>query len=357
MKTLAIIQARTSSTRLPGKVLEVIGGLPMIIYQLQRVSRSSEVDKVVVATSDHTSDDELASLVEKAGYPVFRGDLDDVLSRFHACCQVENPSAVVRLTGDCPLTDPSLVDELVKEFFAGSWDYLANCADESNLSVPDGFDVEIFRADLLRRAILEAKLPSEREHVTPWFRRSDSSLNWGHYKHSPVRSYYRVTVDDPIDLEVVRRIVDSLGPKDLHFDVDDVVQYLDANPDVAALNIRTVRNEGYLKSLASDGVVLEKSLSPNGQSLWARAKIIPGGNMLLSKRAEMFLPEQWPAYFSRAKGCLVWDIDGRELIDMSIMGMNKSAWLWTSRGRCSSGQYCCCREYEHSQLSRGGFAC
>ena len=322
MKTLAIIQARTSSTRLPGKVLEVIGGLPMIIYQLQRVSRSSEVDKVVVATSDHTSDDELASLVEKAGYPVFRGDLDDVLSRFHACCQVENPSAVVRLTGDCPLTDPSLVDELVKEFFAGSWDYLANCADESNLSVPDGFDVEIFRADLLRRAILEAKLPSEREHVTPWFRRSDSSLNWGHYKHSPVRSYYRVTVDDPIDLEVVRRIVDSLGPKDLHFDVDDVVQYLDANPDVAALNIRTVRNEGYLKSLASDGVVLEKSLSPNGQSLWARAKkIIPGGNMLLSKRAEMFLPEQWPAYFSRAKGCLVWDIDGRELIDMSIMGI------------------------------------
>lgn len=324
MKTLAIVQARTSSSRLPGKVLANLANKPMIIYQLERIKRCKKIDKIILATSSSSEDDVLASAVRAAGYDVFRGSLNDVLDRFRTCASDHDPRAVVRLTGDCPLTDHMLIDELVDAFYQGNWDYLSNCALDRQLSVPDGFDVEVFRADILERAAREAQLPSEREHVTPWFRSATAGLRWGHFRHQPIRPYYRVTVDDPVDLEVVRSIVNALEPENPDFGVDAVVNYLNQNPEIAALNLSTVRNEGYLISKQNDldtttSVVLSEG---QGQELWRRAKrVIPGGNMLLSKRAEMFLPDLWPAYFSRAKGCRVWDLDGRELIDFSIMGI------------------------------------
>ena len=324
MTTLAIVQARTSSSRLPGKVLLPIGEKPMVIYQLERLQRCRRLDRLVLATSDHSSDDTLADLVSAAGFSVFRGELHDVLERFRACSVQEHATTVVRLTGDCPLSDPALIDELLEAFTQGDWDYLANCVDEQQLSVPDGFDAEVFRADLLEIAAQHAQLPSEREHVTPWFRSESAGLRWRHFLHHPLRPYYRVTVDDPVDLEVVRAVVKALEPQDKFFGVDAVVSHLDQNPELAARNLATTRNEGFLKSLAEDASQVHPASmhEGQGQELWRRAKrVIPGGNMLLSKRAEMFLPEQWPAYFSRAKGCRVWDLDGRELIDMSIMGI------------------------------------
>ena len=252
MITLGIVQARTSSSRLPGKVLLPIGTKPMVLYQLERLQRCNQVDRVVLATSVHSSDDTLADLVSAAGFPVFRGDLEDVLERFRSCAAKEQAATIVRLTGDCPLSDPFLIDELVEAFADGGWDYLANCADEQQLSVPDGFDAEVFRAELLERAAREALLPSEREHVTPWFRSDSAGLRWGHFRHQPERPYFRVTVDDPVDLEVVREIVGSLEPKDPAFGVDAVVKHLEQHPELAARNLTTVRNEGFLKSLAED---------------------------------------------------------------------------------------------------------
>ena len=301
-----------------------VGGKPMIVYQLERVARCKKIDRLIMATSSDTTDDILASIVESAGFRVFRGELTDVLERFRVCAASEKASAVVRLTGDCPLSDPDLIDELVDTFEENDWDYLANSADGQQLSVPDGFDVEVFRAELLERAAREASLLSEREHVTPWFRSDAAGLRWGHYRHQPVRPYFRVTVDDPVDLEVVREIVEALEPTDPAFGVDSVVKYLMQNPELATCNLATVRNEGFLKSLAGDAAQVQTMAmgQTQGQQLWRRAKrVIPGGNMLLSKRAEMFLPDQWPAYFSRAKGCRVWDLEGREFIDMSIMGI------------------------------------
>jgi len=296
----------------------------MVLYQLERLRRCTRVDRLVLATSNDSSDDLLAHVVARAGFTVFRGNLVDVLERFRACAANEQATTVVRLTGDCPLSDPVLIDELVEAFTTGGWDYLANCADEQRLSVPDGFDAEVFRAELLERAAREASLPSEREHVTPWFRSDDAALRWGHFQHQPIRPYFRVTVDDPVDLEVVRDIVAALEPQDPAFGVDAVVKHLERHPELAGRNLATVRNEGFLKTLSEDSPQ-SQSLAMSqgkGQELWRRAKrVIPGGNMLLSKRSEMFLPEQWPAYFSRVKGCRVWDLDGRELIDMSIMGI------------------------------------
>ena len=326
MRTIVIVQARTNSSRLPGKVLLPIQGKSLILFLLERLDRCRTVDRVVLATSDNTSDNELADQVVRAGFPIFRGDLDDVLERFRACALHESADVVVRITGDCPLSDPDLIDELVDAFHVGGWDYLSNCADGDQLTVPDGFDAEVFKADLLDRAAKTAQLPSEREHVTPWMRTPSAGLNWAHYRHQHVRPYFRVTVDDPIDLVVVRKIVSELYPRKPFFDVDDVVDFLSLHPDVAALNLTTVRNEGLLKSLQEDKSITNKTSSSDscgkGQKLWKRAKeLIPGGNMLLSKRPEMFLPDLWPAYFSRAKGCNVWDLDGNKFIDMSIMGI------------------------------------
>ena len=360
MKTLVIIQARMSSSRLPGKVLLPVGGKPMILYQLERVNRCIKADHITVATSSNPEDDVIESVVKANGFSVFRGSLDDVLERFYRCSIFENADTVVRLTGDCPLIDPVLVDELIDEFYRGDWDYLSNAAIENQLSVPDGFDVEVFKASLLSRAASEAHLPSEREHVTPWFRSEIAGLRWGHFRHEPIRSFYRVTVDDPADLEVVRAVVNSLDQKYPNFGVDEVVKYLQKHPEIAALNLATVRNEGYLKSLMEDQLQ-GKSVSisqDKGQDLWRRAKrVLPGGNMLLSKRSEMFLPDQWPAYFSRAKGCRVWDLNERELIDMSIMGIGTNVLGYGDPEVILHGKGYFCWQYEHTKLSGGGLTC
>ena len=324
MKTLVIIQARTTSSRLPGKVLLPVLGQPMIIRQLERVSQSKSIDNIVVATSDHPSDNYLAKLISSAGYNVFRGELNDVLQRFQDCITEFPADTIVRLTGDCPLSDPSLIDEIVHSFYENDFDYLANCIDEENLTVPDGCDIEIFKADLIFEANSKATLLSEREHVTPWFKTIDAGFNWKHFCHKTAYPFYRLTVDHFNDFIVVKKIFAELYSKDLVFNLGSIIKFLNQNPDIVDINKKNIRNEGYLKSLKNDSSNTSSNIKTfsKGQMFWNRAKtVIPGGNMLLSKRSEMFLPGFWPSYFTKAKGCRVWDLEHRELIDMSLMGV------------------------------------
>ena len=165
LNNLAIIQARTNSNRLPGKVLKEICGVPMILFQINRLKKSKNIDKIVLATSINKEDDYLAQLVKESGNEVFRGDLDDVLERFYNCSRLYKSRNIIRLTGDCPLIDPFLIDEMIQNFIEMDWDYLSNCADSDKLSVPDGFDAEIFKSQVLEKAFQNANLPSEREHV------------------------------------------------------------------------------------------------------------------------------------------------------------------------------------------------
>ena len=325
MKTVAIVQARTSSTRLPGKVLFPLGGVPMIAFQLDRLSRATCLDKVILATSNDSTDDYLSHVVSQAGYCVFRGSLTDVLQRYSDCASKYPSHNIVRITGDCPLIDPSLVDELVGEFISSPYEYIANNADPDHLSVPDGFDAEVFESSLLHLANASAILPSEREHVTPWMKSNLPSTKWKHFIHSASRDFYRVTVDDPVDYDVVNQIVSHFSTFKPHFDVDDVVAFLSANPSLAAKNLSTLRNEGYFRSLNGDASAIRQNRN-SGAMLWNKAKkLIPGGNMLLSKRSEMFLPGKWPSYFSRSKGCKVWDLDGREFTDMTTMSIGTNS--------------------------------
>src|SRR5262245_37090128 len=165
---LGILQARVSSRRLPGKVLKPILGRPMLERQSERLRRAHRLDKLVVATSTDASDDAIAALCESLPLDCFRGALDDVLDRFYQAAKRYSADTVVRLTGDCPLADPSVIDELILLHESGGYDYTSNTLTRS---YPDGLDAEVAQMRCLEAAWHEAALPSEREHVTPFIYR------------------------------------------------------------------------------------------------------------------------------------------------------------------------------------------
>lgn len=303
MNIVAIVQARMGSTRLPNKVMKVIDGTPMIELLLTRLSRSQKIDSIVLATSEHKDNDPLVEHVQKLGFMVVRGSENDVLQRYLTAAHEVQADIVVRITGDCPLIDAALVDQVIESFIAQKVDYLSNTAPPT---YPDGLDTEVFTVTALERAALETREPYDREHVTPYLRRP-GLFKTQSMSHVEDLSALRWTVDEPVDFEVVSNVFHHFAPE-VHFSWQQVLELQKHQPHLFAANQDILRNQG-----ATMGT---------GQKLWKRAKtIIPGGNMLLSKRAEMFLPEQWPAYFSKAKECYVWDLDGRKYIDMCIMGI------------------------------------
>ena len=303
MKVVAIVQARMGSTRLPGKVMMPIHGEPMIGLLLARLSRSQEIDRIIVATSIDERNKTLADHVSRLGYSCEQGSEHDVLDRYFQAARKHGADVVVRITGDCPLVDPALVDEVIRGFKRAKVDYFSNVDPPT---YPDGLDIEVFTFAALEKAASQAKSPHEREHVTPYLR-ENPILRRTSLRNEQDLSDLRWTVDEPADLDVVAGIFGHFSP-DIHFSWQSVLALQRTHPDIFQANRKIARNEGLTLG--------------TGQKLWKRAKrVIPGGNMLLSKRAEMFLPDQWPAYFSKAKGCKLWDLDGKEYIDMSIMGI------------------------------------
>ena len=302
-RIVAVVQARMGSTRLPNKVMRPMAGTPMIGLLLRRLSRARSLHGIVLATSAAPENKPLADYVRGLGHAVFQGSEDDVLDRFYQAARSQEATVVVRITGDCPLVDPELVDEVVRGFLDSGADYFSNAVPPS---YPDGLDIEVCSFAALESAWHGTSRSYDREHVMPYLYES------GQYRvaaqtHAEDLSALRWTVDEIDDFRVVEAVFAHFSPDD-RFGWRAVLELQRAQPGLFEPNQHLIRNEGARMS--------------NGQKLWKRAKrVIPGGNMLLSKRAEMFLPELWPAYFSRAKGCQVWDLDGQAYIDMSIMGI------------------------------------
>ena len=302
MNIVAIVQARLGSKRLPNKVIKLINGLPMIEVLLTRLSQSKLVTKIVVATSTDSEDNKLKKLVNNLGYDCEQGSKDDVLNRYIYVAEKYKANIIVRITGDCPLVDPKLVDQVIDKFKNDSVDY---CSNTNPPTYPDGLDVEVFTFEALKKSSFMTTKSSDLEHVTPYLKESKNFKTSCLINCDDI-SEMRWTVDESIDLEVVNTIFNNFTP-DLHFSWLKVLDLQKKAPGIFK-NSSLIRNEGFSMS--------------NGQKLWKRAKqIIPGGNMLLSKRPEMFLPDLWPSYFSKSKGCNVWDLDGKKYIDMSIMGI------------------------------------
>jgi len=303
MNIVAIVQARVGSTRLPNKVMRPMGGVPMIELLLARLSKAKLLDQIVLATSLDERNLPLVSHVRQLGYDCVQGSENDVLDRYLLAARQANADVVVRITGDCPLVDSVLVDQAIERFKSAGVDYLSNV---EPATFPDGLDIEVFTVQALEMAAQESSDAFDHEHVTPYLRRSDQ-FRKAVICNAEDLSGLRWTVDEPQDFEVVSHVFAHFAP-DIHFSWGKVLDLQRNQPELFAANHSIVRNGGAIMS--------------TGQKLWKRAKaVIPGGNMLLSKRAEMFLPDQWPAYFSKARGCQVWDLDGRQYTDMSIMGI------------------------------------
>jgi len=300
---VAIVQARIGSSRLPGKVMKKISNKSLIEILLSRLSQSKLISKIVLATSEDKKNKELIDHIVNKGFEVFIGSEDDVLSRYYECARKYKADTVVRITGDCPLVDYQLVDLCISEFNLTSADYLSNIDPPT---YPDGLDIEVFKFSVLEKVNQLSADPLDREHVTKFIRESndfDKKL----ISSKTDYSFLRWTVDEEKDLNLIRSIFEYFRGN-IYFSWEDVIQLWKNNPKLFDLNINTKRNEGFNMG--------------KGPKLWKRAKeIIPGGNMVLSKRSEMFLPDLWPSYFSKAKGCKVWDLDGKEYLDMSLMGI------------------------------------
>ena len=230
-RTVAIVQARTTSRRLPGKVLLPVEGKPMLIRQLERVCRAESLDEVVVATSTDSTDDDIGEVADAQGIRVVRGPLDDVLARYVLAADMTDAEVAVRITADCPLISPSVIDQVVGTFHASEFDYVSNTLTPT---YPDGLDVEVTTARAFRRVSQLSGDEAEREHVTLGIYRRPEEFALGNvvdpsgFDHSTLRW----TVDEPEDLNFARSIYAHLFPSNPAFDYRDVLDLLKANPQL-----------------------------------------------------------------------------------------------------------------------------
>ena len=253
---IAILQARTSSTRLPNKVLKPILGKAMILHQIERIQRSKLIDKLVVATSDEKEDKEIIKLCKDNGISVFAGSLNNVLDRFYQCYQKYPAHHIVRLTADCPLADWQVIDKTIQYHLTGYYDYTA-----TSLKYPDGLDVEIMKNEVLTNAWNNAKIPSEKEHVTHYINQRPAKFKIAKYDYEQDLSYLRWTVDEVADFILIEKIYQNLYVKKPSFLMEDILKLLTSYPELSKINQQFLRNEGLQKSLQQDKIFLNNELS------------------------------------------------------------------------------------------------
>ena len=312
MKTIIIVQARMASTRLPGKVMKKIVGIPIIGIILKRLKKTKEADKVIVATSKNKENIPLLKYLKRIKATYFCGSENDVVNRFYRAANKYKAKIIVRITADCPLVDVKIVDSFIEKFKKNKPDYLSNALANRALiwRYPDGMDVEVFSYELLKKVETKATKFQRREGgvIFSYLLDNRNSINAISIP-SPIKKLpsYRLTLDEEVDFTLIRKIYENFSPN-IYFGFNEIIKFAKKNKELFKINSNIKSNEG-----------------PNldkGQKLWKRASaIILGGNSLLSKNPNLFLPNRWPTYFSKSKGCKVWDLDNKPYIDMSLMGV------------------------------------
>jgi spore coat polysaccharide biosynthesis protein SpsF len=246
----AIIQARLGSTRLPGKTLMTIEGDTLLGHLVNRVKACTLVDDIIIATTNRSCDDKIISFAKTHELAFYRGSEEDVLDRFYKTAIEFDVRTIVRVTPDCPLLDPKVVDLVINHYLKGNYDYVSNVLDRR---YPDGLDTEIFSFQALERTWQEAKLPSEREHVTPYiYKHPELFRLFSVKKAGEDLSWLRWTVDNAEDFQFVTKIFSKLYSPNKIFYMDDVVKLLAENPDLLEINKGIPTNEGYQLSLLKD---------------------------------------------------------------------------------------------------------
>lgn len=235
MNTVIIAQARMTSTRLPGKVLKSILGKPLLAYFVERLQRASLANQVVIATTINATDEPIVQLCRAMSVGFTRGSEDDVLSRYYDAATVTGAEIIVRVTSDCPLIDPVLVDDAIGFFRenASSVDYVSNALETT---YPRGMDVEVFSFQALREAHFESTRKPDREHVTPFLYTHPERYRIGEIRSPQDLSPHRWTVDTPDDLSLITHIIEALYPLKPAFQLADILELLDQHADWPLIN-------------------------------------------------------------------------------------------------------------------------
>lgn len=262
MRTLAIIQARMGSSRLPGKILKPLAGKPALWHVLHRLEHAKRLDGVVVATTVESEDNVVEEFCLDHGVMCFRGSAEDVLDRYYWASKVFGADPIVRITGDCPLIDPAVVDEVVESFFRGGYDVYGLSGE-----FPDGLDCEMFAYWVLEDAWRHASLPSEREHVCPYMGKHPEKYSIGRHEKFHGLDHHRWTLDEEADLRFLQEVFDRLYKPNGIFSTEEVLGLLEREPRLVEINGGIIRNEGYLKSLKEDKEVLGKRRAISSTSL------------------------------------------------------------------------------------------
>jgi spore coat polysaccharide biosynthesis protein SpsF len=233
MKVVCIIQARVGSSRLPGKVLKNICGKTVLEHDINRLKLSSMIDEIVIATTVESQDDKIVDEAKRLGVKYFRGSEKNVLSRYYHAAMESNPDIVVRVTSDCPCIDHTIIDNMVRLFKENKFDYINNTSERT---FPRGYDVEVFTFQALDIAYKNATKDYEREHVTPYLYDCNNNFKCFTYKNNVNYSKYRITLDTEEDLQLITIIYEKLFNNKGYFLLDDVVEFLEKNQNIAKIN-------------------------------------------------------------------------------------------------------------------------
>jgi len=243
-----IIQARMGSTRLPGKVMELLDGKnPSLYYTINQLKNSLNVDKIIVATTKLNEDDIIEKISKNNKINCFRGNSENVLERFYECAKKFQLETIVRITADCPLIDPKIVDSFIEIFNSGEYDYVHNMEPRT---FPDGLDAEVFSFKILEEAYKNAKLPSEKEHVTPYFRNNKDKFRIKNVINKKNMSSYRWTLDYQEDLDLIRNIIKEIKNRPIL--MNDIISLFNKKPNIFEINKKYLANEGLTRSLEED---------------------------------------------------------------------------------------------------------
>ena len=235
MKVVIINQARMTSTRLPKKVMKEVLGKPLLEYQIERLQRVKLADQIVVATTINDTDQLIIDLCDRLSISSYRGSEDDVLARYHGAAIEYQADVVVRVTSDCPVIDPQVIDQVIQFYIDAypKYDYVSNCLGRT---YPRGMDTEVFSFKSLDEAFHQATTQPDREHVTPFINLQPNKYNLGQVSYFENHSDYRWTVDTLEDFELIKRIIESLYPFKPEFSLQDCLELLSQNPEWKMIN-------------------------------------------------------------------------------------------------------------------------
>lgn len=250
-KIALFLQARMGSSRLPGKVMKDVLGQPLLFRICERLEKVRHKNLLAVLSTTNPLDDPIEEFLKQKNIQCYRGSEQDVLDRFYQAAKKLKSDTIVRLTADCAVLDPSLIDQMIEFFKKGKWDYVSNTLIPT---YPDGLDVEIFSFQALEKAWKEAKQTHQREHVTAFFYENPDTFRLANYRNAADYSQYRWLVDEPVDLEFIRALYERLHPHNPFFGFQDILDLMAKEPELLKINSGYRRNEGFFKSIAGDKI-------------------------------------------------------------------------------------------------------